>query len=570
MAESAPGSKNNRLKTMSSYKVLLILYAFTSHFGTFLYPHTAQAKPVIQIEQAQFQVPVLIGKSINPVLRIKITVNDTKNHELKAFLLQTEGTTTMQDLKAMEVYYTGKDTLLNKSSKLFGKTAKPRSSNTTIDGNRELQPGVHYFWVTCHLADQADLLHKIAFQLADVHFSESVNVVVNDSRRIEQRIGRALHQPMENGIHTARIPGLAVTSKGTLLAIFDVRRESARDLQGDIDIGLRRSTDGGQTWHPLEIAMDMGKWGGLPEKFNGVSDACILVDKNTIYIAALWMHGVINKDGHWLEDLNENSNDWNHQWKNKGSQPGFGLKQTSQFMLVKSVDDGKTWSKPLNITKMCKKKDWWLFAPAPGNGIMLDNGTLVFPTQGRDAMGKPFSTITYSQDSGKTWKTAERALNNVETTECAVVQLSDQSLMLNMRANKNKGKRGSENGRAVCITRDMGKTWTQHASAFHALPEPVCMASLYKYPLIDAGNRQHLLLFSNPNSTTARDHLTLKVSTNDGQTWPQKDWLLLDEGKSRGYSCISAVDEQHIGILYESSQADMVFQKIAFSEWLKK
>src|SRR5690606_22067075 len=130
---------------------------------------------------------------------------------------------------------------------------------------------------------------------------------------------------------------------------FDARRESSRDLQGDIDIGLRRSTNGGQTWERLTIAMDMGKWGGLPEKSNGVSDACILLDKNsnTIYIAALWMHGIIDKDGQWVKGLKENSDHWNHQWKNKGSQPGFGIEQTSQFMLVKSTDDGKTWSKPL-------------------------------------------------------------------------------------------------------------------------------------------------------------------------------------------------------------------------------
>lgn len=560
--------KIDRLRTMSIYKISLLIYVFGIFF------HLSMAKPVIQIEQTQFQVPILIGKSVNPVLRIKITIEGTKPHQLKALSLQTQGTTAIQDLNTVEVYYTGKDTLLNKMStalKLFGKKANPKA-NITLEGDTELNPGIHYLWVTCRLTDQANLLHKIAFQLEDVHFNESTDVRITDRPIMEQRIGIAIHQRMENGIHTARIPGLAVTPKGTLLAIFDARRESSRDLQGDIDIGLRRSTNGGQTWEPLTIAMDMGKWGGLPEKFNGVSDACILVDKNsnTIYIAALWMHGIIDKDGQWVKGLKENSDHWNHQWKNKGSQPGFGIKQTSQFMLVKSTDDGKTWSKPLNITKMCKKKDWWLFAPAPGNGIVLNDGTLVFPTQGRDSLGTPFSTITYSKDSGKTWQTAKRALNEVATTECAVVQLADRSLMLNMRANKNKGEIGSNNGRAVCVTRDMGKTWTQHPSAFHALPEPVCMASLYKHSFMDAGKQRHLLLFSNPNSKTDRDHLTIKVSTNDGQTWPQKYWVLLDEWKGRGYSCIAAVDEQHIGILYESSQADMVFQKIAVSEWPEK
>ena len=77
-----------------------------------------------------------------------------------------------------------------------------------------------------------------------------------------------------------------------------------------------------------------------------------------------------------------------------------------------------------------------------------------------------------------------------------------------------------------------------------------------------------MLLFSNPDSKSSRDHLTIKASFDEGITWPEQ--MLLDELKSWGYSCITSVDEQHIGILYESSQADMVFQKIAISELLDK
>ena len=81
-----------------------------------------------------------------------------------------------------------------------------------------------------------------------------------------------------------------------------------RDLQGNIDIALHRSFDKGLTWQPIQTVLDMGEWGGLPQKFNGVSDACILVDKNTndIYIAGLWMHGALDDNGKWIEGLNEN------------------------------------------------------------------------------------------------------------------------------------------------------------------------------------------------------------------------------------------------------------------------
>src|SRR5690606_30718071 len=124
----------------------------------------------------------------------------------------------------------------------------------------------------------------------------------------------ALRKHMDDDVHTYRIPGLHVTNEGTLLAVYDVRRDSSRDLQGNIDIGLSRSTDGGNTWEPMEVILDMKEWGGLPEKFNGVSDPNILIDRNTntIFVAGLWMHGVLDKEGKWIEGLDEESEAWEH------------------------------------------------------------------------------------------------------------------------------------------------------------------------------------------------------------------------------------------------------------------
>lgn len=106
------------------------------------------------------------------------------------------------------------------------------------------------------------------------------------------------------------------------------------------------------------------------------------------------MHGVLDAvSGKWVEGLTQDSTRWIHQWISKGSQPGFGVKETAQFLIIKSEDDGKTWSAPINITSLTKKKEWWLYAPAPGHGITLVDGTLVFPTQGRDENGIPFQIL---------------------------------------------------------------------------------------------------------------------------------------------------------------------------------
>lgn len=214
--------------------------------------------------------------------------------------------------------------------------------------------------------------------------------------------------------------------------------------------------------------------------------------------------------------------------------------------------------------KNVQEKEWWLWAPAPGNGITLEDGTLVFPTQGRDKAGEPFSNITFSRDGGITWKTSVPAYTN--TTECAVVQLDDGSLMLNMRNNRNRNNEGPDNGRAVAVTGNLGETWTMHPTSQNALVEPVCMASLYKHVYLKDGIRKSILFFSNPSTKSGRHHITIKASLDKGNTWPEDYFLLLDEGNGNGYSCLTGVDNDHIGILYESSQADLVFQKIPLKE----
>lgn len=343
----------------------------------------------------------------------------------------------------------------------------------------------------------------------------------------------------DQGIDTYRIPGLVTTNTGSLIAVYDTRRNSAVDLQEDIDVGMSRSTDKGKSWEPMKIIMDMGEWGDLPQEQNGIGDPSVLVDKvtGTIWVAAVWAHGHPGKRNWWA------------------SKPGLLPKETSQFILVKSEDDGLTWSKPINITSQIKDPKWHLLLQGPGKGITMNNGTLVFPAQFKDESEMPHSTIIYSEDRGKTWKIGTGAKPN--TTEAQVVELENGDLMLNMRDNRG----GS---RSIYTTQDMGETWSVHSTSRNALQEPVCMASLIKHNY----KGQSLLLFSNPNSTEGRINMTIKLSQDNGDTWPEKHQLLLDKDKGRGYSCMTSIDEETIGILYEGSQADLVFQRVKISDIL--
>ena len=523
----------------------------------------------ISVITSKKQVPVLTGKDENLIFQIKIQAKESgKDYIIKEIEISLEGTTDLNDIEAVKLYYTGK-AKDDKTNRQFGKSnlAAPEINFTD---NFILKDEVAYFSLSVKLKSKIDLTHRIDVSCKQIETNVGKILPDHEVPSHPLRVGVAMRQHGDDSVDTYRIPGLTTTTNGTMLAIYDVRRDSKRDLQGDIDIGLSRSTDGGISWEPMQIAMDRGKWGGLPQKFNGISDGCILVNdqNNDIFIAGLWMHGVLDSTGKWIEGLNDSSSNWEHQWRGKGSQPGFEEKETCQFLITKSTDDGRNWSEPVNLTRMYKQEDWWLWAPAPGHGITLNDGTLVFPTQGRDAAGKSFSNITSSKDGGKTWKTSNYASSG--TTENMIVQLGDGSIMLNARDGKNKGNSSSTNGRVINTSMDMGKNWTVHPTSHGVLIEPACMASLHKHVYTENGEKKSILLFSNPNSKSGRNHMTIKVSFDDGASWPEKNWILLDEGSGRGYSCLTSIDEKAIGILYEGSKADMIFQKITLSELIGK
>ena len=140
-----------------------------------------------------------------------------------------------------------------------------------------------------------------------------------------------------------------------------------------------------------------------------------------------------------------------------------------------------------------------------------------------------------------------------------MVELEPGVLMLNMRDNRG----GS---RAVAVTEDMGLSWREHVSSRKALQEPVCMASLIRVAAEDNVLGRDLLIFSNPNTTNERKNITIKVSLDGGETWLPEHQLLLDEGYGWGYSCLTMIDRETVGILYESSVANMTFQAVKLKD----
>ena len=338
---------------------------------------------------------------------------------------------------------------------------------------------------------------------------------------VDPRVFRkVLRQASDEGVKSYRIPGLATSPQGTLLAVFDIRHTGAGDLPADIDVGLMRSRDGGETWGQMQRILDYDKH-EPNSRGNGVGDPAILVDfqKGTIWVAALWSRG-------------------NRGWQ--GSGPGLTPDETGQLVLTKSTDDGVTWSPPINITTQVKAPEWRLCFQGPGAGIQIKDGTLVFPAQFREANGTPHSCFIFSRDHGESWTISPPAIaDKPPTSEAQIVELEDGSLLLSMRDESRSGKRAwaKWEWNSVGASNPAG----QWSKPWFTVPDPTCMASLLRHPHGE-------LLFTNPNSATQRIALTVRSSTDGGRSW--SDGRLLDPRGSM-YSCLTALPDGRVGILYE-------------------
>jgi len=496
-------------------------------------------------EVIQKRIPVLTQRQGNEVMLLKIG-GGANVEEVNEVIFDLSGTDDYRDIESLKLFYRGGKM---KDSIQFGETQMP-SSKVKFLGRQPISSEAGHFSLMVKLKNEADILHTMTAKCEEVKIGKTRLTPSADYKPLRIRFGTALRQQFEDGVHTYRIPGIVKTNNGTLLAVFDQRLDVFRDPQGRCTIGLQRSTDGGRTWEPVKTILDRGSWGGLDPKMNGVTDACILVNSksNEIFVGALWMHG------QWMNGKWEGvpSDPKAELGRKRASQPGMNERETCQFLITKSSDDGKSWSEAVNMTGI-KKPEWPLFAVSPTNGITLEDGTLVFPFKVPGNVA-----LTYSKDGGKSW-TVSALGPKTNGAENAIVQLNEGSIMLNARS------MGNSSYRTVYTTPDLGKTWIEHPTNNKLLVEPGCHGSLYKHNYTFKGQARSILLFSNPDSEKKRERMTLKVSFDEGLTWPEKHWILLDEGRS-AYSSITSIDDKTIGILYEGSQAQMTFQKISVSE----
>ena len=323
-----------------------------------------------------------------------------------------------------------------------------------------------------------------------------------------------IYKAGEEGYSCFRIPSIITTTKGTVLAFAEARRNSCGDA-GDIDLVVKRSNDGGQTWSALQMVWN--------DSTNTCGNPAPIVDQKTgkIILLTTWNLGT----DHEKEIIAGSSKD------------------TRRVFVMNSDDDGQHWSAALDLTSQLKDSSWTWYATGPGRGLQITKGKykgrlLVSTNHITRDTRQNYCQAIYSDDGGIHWQAGEVTRQD-SVNESTVAELSNGRLMLNMR---NASKKRT---RQVAISKNGGRNWSDNFTDT-TLIEPVCEGNLlqYRFP-----GKKDALLFCNPASKLARVQMTVRVSYNNGKSWTGKKQLYA--GPS-AYSCLTVLPDGKIGCLYEA------------------
>lgn len=343
----------------------------------------------------------------------------------------------------------------------------------------------------------------------------------------------------EGGYHTFRIPAIIRFGGQTLLAFCEARKSSSADF-GDVDIVMKSSRDGGQTWSPLKRLVDAG--------FLQAGNPAPVVDRLDQNYPQGRLFLFYNTGDHHEGEVRK----------------GVGLREV---LYITSADGGQTWSPPVNITtsvhRPCQPayssdyqfpEDWRSYANTPGHAFQFSHGAY----RGRiyvaanHSSGPPkdrfedyASHAFYTDDHGRSFHLSE-TVGVPGSNEATAAPLSKGNVMMNMRNQK-----GQPRKRLVAVSKDGGAHWDE-VYFDDQLPDPVCEGSLLELGL-RRGRQQ--LAFCNAADTLRRNHLTLRISRDEGRTWikviPIDSREEAGSGDYTAYADLVAVNSRTIGVLYE-------------------
>ncbi|MGC4821458.1 exo-alpha-sialidase [Micromonospora sp. DT63] len=345
-------------------------------------------------------------------------------------------------------------------------------------------------------------------------------------------------------VASVRIPGMAVTNNGTVIAVADARVNGSYDLGGgtnNIQIAMTRSTDGGRTFDQPRVIH-------APATISeGAGDPSLLVDRTTGVVYCFYTRSPKPGISFWSGSSGLNTAD----------DPN-----SLHLQYITSRDNGATWSAPVELNPTIKVATWQQAFFSSGHGIQSSTGRLIQPFVYRDAAGLTQTGNIYSDDHGVTWRRGGPAGGNIN--ESKAIERGTGAIVQNMRHN-------STRSRFYSTSTDGGVTFGP-ATASAVLTDPLCNADEISYlrPSEVGTNgapvRTRTALFSNNAAPAARNDLTVRLSTDDGASWPAR--ALVKPGGA-GYSTMAVLNDGTVGNLYEVGDTGGIFFARFTVDWVK-
>ena len=469
---------------------------------------------------------------------------DEESVALQSVKLNLNGTTSISDVKEVKVYTTGltdyTDGKFMETATLLG-SCNPSEGDFDCELKGDLLKGVNYLWLTVDVADNAVEGNFIDMSLLSIVTATETCELKNPAPTGSREIILArttLLRPGDYNSSNYRIPAVITAKDGSVVAFTDKRKYNNTDLPEDIDIICNRSTDGGHTWsEPITIAQGTGR-------FQGYGDAALVHSKDENGLLAVFVGG----RGLWTSTPSVPQNSY----------------------MVKSYDNGQTWTEPEVIThfiygKDCadsKRKNWYASFFGSGNGLLTSTGRIMFVAAIRESGSNYtlYNYVVYSDDNGETWNVSGRA--SVGGDEAKVVELADGRILMSIRHGGN---------RWYNISNDGGVTWQANPSTWYDITAPACNGDIIRYSSVNDGGDKNRILHSVPTGTD-RKNVTVFVSYDEGQTWPTSRCIV---PYSSAYSSLCVLPDNTIGFYVEEDfytgkdNYSTVFYNFSL-EWLTK
>ena len=349
----------------------------------------------------QGKVSTGIGNTNQPIVRSTIRISGLEGNVEFQGVKGTFVGTNKEDITNVKAYFATnsrelfvdpdkKMTWREENGEQFGESVTLAADGTfTITGNKTMEPGDHYLWITYDIAETAKEGNTV---------DATITAYTIDGKQVTEENGNPAHSvtiflsegavlmPMDKGSLYYRIPSITVTKDGKrLVTLTDDRKHHNADLPSHCYLVAQYSEDNGRTWSdPVTVAGTAERGGNY-----GHGDASI----------------VTNRDNGEIVGIMTSAGTYGH-----GFFAGTAA-EPPRWKTITSRDGGLTWETPVDHTDdlfgaNCsnpKTNTWKSGFSGSGAALQKRDGTLVSSFVNRQADNSQHFYFFMSKDGGQSW-----------------------------------------------------------------------------------------------------------------------------------------------------------------------